>query len=167
MFCKRNGYFTRHCNNCSHINFDKCGMETKCDNVYSNYNMDNDSCACGFDEEFNVFPENPMYGQSYVPIQVMGRVSILDCKRIKEHTQALIRLLRITRIQGQVIPELALVVGDVQHDLKSFITGAENPLLNVIDFDTVVTFRNDGKGSFGVLSGVVIPVSHVKFSFIM
>lgn len=73
MFCKRNGYFTRHCNNCSHINFDKCGMETKCDNVYSNYNMDNDSCACGFDEEFNAFPENPMYGQSYVPIQVMGR----------------------------------------------------------------------------------------------
>ena len=26
-----------------------------------------------FDEEFNMFPSNPMYGQSYVPIQVMGR----------------------------------------------------------------------------------------------
>ena len=35
--------------------------------------MDNDSCDCGFDEEFNGFPTNPMYGQSYVPIQTMDR----------------------------------------------------------------------------------------------
>lgn len=73
MFYRRNGYFTRHCNNCSNMTFNECDMETKCDNVLTNYNMDIDSCACGFDEEFNVFPTNPMYGQSYVPIQVMDR----------------------------------------------------------------------------------------------
>ena len=73
MFCRRNRYFARHCNNCSNITFDECDMETKCDNVVSNYSMDNDSCDCGFDEEFNSFPTNPMYGQSYVPIQVMDR----------------------------------------------------------------------------------------------
>ena len=38
-----------------------------------NYNNNMDSCACGFDEEFNSFPTNPMYGQSYVPIQIMDR----------------------------------------------------------------------------------------------
>ena len=48
-------------------------MEDKCQNVisYENYN---DSCDCGFDEEMNVFPDNPMLAQSYVPIQYMDRV---------------------------------------------------------------------------------------------
>ena len=35
-------------------------------------NMQNE-CECGFDEEYNVFPENPMLGQSYVPIQYMDK----------------------------------------------------------------------------------------------
>lgn len=74
MFYRNNGYFTRHCNNCSNMTFDECDMETKCDNVSNYYEMNMDSCSCGFDEEFNVFPENPMYGQSYVPIQRMDRV---------------------------------------------------------------------------------------------
>ena len=73
MFCRRNGYITRHCNNCSNMTFNESDMETKCDNVVSNYNMNTDSCACGFDEEVSPFPSNPMYGQSYVPIQVMDR----------------------------------------------------------------------------------------------
>ena len=74
MFYRNNGYFTRHCNNCSNMTFDECDIETKCDNVSNYYEMNMDSCSCGFDEEFNVFPENPMYGQSYVPIQRMDRV---------------------------------------------------------------------------------------------
>ena len=37
------------------------------------YEEDNYSCGCGFDEEYNVFPENPMLGQSYVPIQQMDK----------------------------------------------------------------------------------------------
>ena len=73
MFYRKNGCITRHCNKCSNMIFNECDMETKCDNVLSNYNMDLDSCACGFDEEFNSFPTNSMYGQSYVPVQVMDR----------------------------------------------------------------------------------------------
>ena len=32
-----------------------------------------DCCECGFEEKDNVFPENPMLGQSYVPIQYMDK----------------------------------------------------------------------------------------------
>lgn len=73
MFYKRNGYFSRNCNNCSNIKFEEKDMETKCNNVSSSYNMDMDNCSCGFEEEFNVFPTNPIYGQSYVPIQILDR----------------------------------------------------------------------------------------------
>ena len=35
----------------------------------------NNNFSCGFDMDSNsVFPSNPMYGQSYVPIQQMGKV---------------------------------------------------------------------------------------------
>ncbi len=50
-------------------------LETICDNVlsYSSCGCNDmfDKCQCGFDEEENVFPYNPMLGQSYVPIQMM------------------------------------------------------------------------------------------------
>lgn len=36
-----------------------------------NNNNNNNSCSCGFDDEDNRFPSNPMYGQSYVPLQKM------------------------------------------------------------------------------------------------
>ena len=41
MFYRNNGYFTRHCNcnSCSNMTFDECDMETKCNNVQSDYNM--------------------------------------------------------------------------------------------------------------------------------
>ena len=32
-----------------------------------------DPCECGFDETSNLFPENPMFGQSYVPWQTMSK----------------------------------------------------------------------------------------------
>ena len=35
-----------------------------------------DECECGFDERNNVFPENPMYAQSYVPWQTMSKTFI-------------------------------------------------------------------------------------------
>ena len=47
-------------------------METNCQDVVS-YEQYEDGCACGFDEEYNVFPENPMLAQSYVPIQYMDK----------------------------------------------------------------------------------------------
>jgi hypothetical protein len=45
-------------------------LETKCNNV-SSYVYSDDECSCGFDEETNAFPSNPVFGQSYVPIQYM------------------------------------------------------------------------------------------------
>ncbi|MBQ3409374.1 MAG: spore coat associated protein CotJA [Clostridia bacterium] len=42
--------------------------------VSNNQNKVND-CSCGFDVESNSgFPDNPMFGQSYVPIQQMRKV---------------------------------------------------------------------------------------------
>ena len=41
--------------------------------IYSNNNNNNtdNECACGFNDP-SVFPENYMYGQSYVPIQYIN-----------------------------------------------------------------------------------------------
>ncbi|MCI8654608.1 MAG: spore coat associated protein CotJA [Clostridia bacterium] len=35
-----------------------------------NYNND---CDCGYEEEYDVFPSNPMLAQSYVPFQYMDQ----------------------------------------------------------------------------------------------
>lgn len=50
-------------------------------NIISNSGCQNipetpiDNCSCGFDNgENEQFPMNPMYGQSYVPIQKMNKV---------------------------------------------------------------------------------------------
>lgn len=54
-------------------------IEESCNNTanncYSSCNQKDymDCCECGFDEEYNVFPENPMLAQSYVPIQYMNK----------------------------------------------------------------------------------------------
>ena len=52
-------------------------LEKACDNAnYPCNNMNfNENCNCGFDddEEKDVFPENPMLAQSYVPIQYMDK----------------------------------------------------------------------------------------------
>ena len=66
-----------YCMNNSYQN-DSCQMqddmmEKQCDNVVSYEDMQ-DSCSCGFeDEERDVFPENPMLAQSYVPYQYMDK----------------------------------------------------------------------------------------------
>ena len=65
-YCMNNNYANQSCNNQNDI------IETKCDSV-SSYVEDTDSCDCGFDEDMNVFPDNPMLAQSYVPIQFMDR----------------------------------------------------------------------------------------------
>lgn len=74
MYYRNNGYYTRHCNNCPNMTVNECDIEQNCNNVVNNSYTDMDNCECGFDNEFNVFPENPMFGQSYVPIQRMNRV---------------------------------------------------------------------------------------------
>lgn len=45
-------------------------------NIISNCNQNNDyiNCdECGFESGYSTFPENPIYGQSYVPIQQMNQ----------------------------------------------------------------------------------------------
>ena len=65
-YCLNNSYKDNSCEEQSDI------MENQCDHVtsYEEYNM---GCECGFDEEDNMFPENPMLAQSYVPIQYMDK----------------------------------------------------------------------------------------------
>jgi len=61
-YCMNNEYKNNSCQLQNDI------IEDKCSNVVS-YEDNVDSCKCGFDEEYNVFPENPMLAQSYVPFQ--------------------------------------------------------------------------------------------------
>lgn len=71
-------------------NFSQDGIEEKCSDVISHNNYENDECACGFDEEYDVFPVNPMLAQSYVPIQYMDKTFIP----------------RIGLMHGTIFPEL-------------------------------------------------------------
>ena len=68
-YCMNNTYKTNN-SNCKEENEI---LETSCNSISSYIDNDIDSCACGFDEEVNVFPDNPMLGQSYVPIQQMDK----------------------------------------------------------------------------------------------
>lgn len=77
-FCMNNTYENDNCNS-QNI------LEDKCSNVCSFTDDDFDSCACGFDETYNVFPENPMLAQSYVPIQYMDK-SFKPCVGLKMGT---------------------------------------------------------------------------------
>lgn len=74
------------CNNMSKHNE---ALETICDDVSnsSEYCCNNDfnKCKCGFDEEENVFPLNPMLGQSYVPMQIMTN-TFTPCCGLKNGT---------------------------------------------------------------------------------
>ena len=64
-----------YCMNNSAYNTNNNLIEDKCDDVCpcEYEECDQDNCECGFDEEDNLFPENPMFGQSYVPWQTMNK----------------------------------------------------------------------------------------------
>ncbi len=66
-------------------NEDKKSYETLCNDVPSNINNYNNNCSCGFDEEEDVFPENPMFGQSYVPFQTMNE-TYMPCSGLEKGT---------------------------------------------------------------------------------
>lgn len=78
--CMNNDYSNNDCENQNDY------IETQCQNNCP-YNMNDytDSCECGFDEEYNVFPENPMLAQSYVPIQYMDK-TFKPCAGLKMGT---------------------------------------------------------------------------------
>lgn len=66
----RNCKMGKCCNMC--CNEKDSVLEDMCDNVMPLSENKND-CACGFDEEDSLFPRNPMFGQSYVPNQVLNQ----------------------------------------------------------------------------------------------
>lgn len=65
--------YTRYKRSCCNNNM-QCvlnTMETSCNYIQQNNDF-NTGCGCGFDDNNNVFPSDPMFGQSYVPIQYMN-----------------------------------------------------------------------------------------------
>ena len=59
--------------------------ETLYNNIPS-YDDDNgNSCSCGFDDVDDGFPTNPMYAQSYVPIQIMNN-TFMPCSGLDNGT---------------------------------------------------------------------------------
>lgn len=61
--------------NCNQNWMDDDAYESKCMNMlpYDDYT---DDCMCGFDDGNNLFPTNPMFGQSYVPWQRIGKTFV-------------------------------------------------------------------------------------------
>lgn len=72
-YCMNNNYQNNLCEEQNDIMEDKCSNVANA-NFSCNQNEYMDCCECGFEEEDNVFPENPMLGQSYVPIQYMDKI---------------------------------------------------------------------------------------------
>ena len=72
---------------CCQQNYDENIIENACNDcgVTADYYTGNDNaCDCGF-EETNVFPSNPMFAQSYVPIQTMNK-TFTPCVGLKMGT---------------------------------------------------------------------------------
>ena len=61
----------------------KCNSSNNYANIM-NCNCQED-CKCGFDTEESLFPENPMFGQSYVPIQKLNK-TFTPCVGLKMGT---------------------------------------------------------------------------------
>lgn len=60
--------------------------ETLCNNISNSpSNSYNENCSCGFDEDENVFPSNPMFAQSYVPFQSMEE-TYMPCSGLNKGT---------------------------------------------------------------------------------
>ena len=87
MYCRR----YKKC--CMQNNYDETMVQNTCKmcgttaDYYAQNNNNNvlgmnKSCECGFDHEESVFPENPVLGQSYVPIQKINK-TFVPCVRIK------------------------------------------------------------------------------------
>lgn len=82
-YCLNNNYMNLNSsNNCTKPDI----IEDACKNIECNQDY-NENCSCGFDDDnmSNVFPENPMLGQSYVPIQTMGE-TFKPCVGLKNGT---------------------------------------------------------------------------------
>lgn len=63
------------CNNMCNKDDSKDIIDDTCEYVQNVQDL-SDSCECGFDEEDNMFPQNPMLAQSYVPWQIMDKTFV-------------------------------------------------------------------------------------------
>ena len=77
--CMNNNYWNSNCNKDD-------VLEKSCNNVCNDMPSYNDNCGCGFDDNTDdVFPENPMLAQSYVPIQYLNE-TFKPCVGLKNGT---------------------------------------------------------------------------------
>lgn len=71
---------------CNNIKFDNKMLENISENISNNNSQkDEDLCDCGFNKSENMFPENPVLGQSYVPIQTINK-TFMPCVGLKKGT---------------------------------------------------------------------------------
>ena len=78
MQCNDNQVLEDICDDVSEYDEKKCCKKDNCC-------MNDYDCGCGFDEEANVFPYNPMLAQSYVPIQTLDK-TFTPCCGLKNGT---------------------------------------------------------------------------------
>ena len=84
--------YNRYNRNCMHCQYNSQALEKVCNNVgtVAEYtepmnngccqcNNNDTNCGCGFDEGTNLFPDNPMLAQSYVPIQYLDKTFTPCC----------------------------------------------------------------------------------------
>lgn len=62
----------KSCNNSNSNILDET-LEDTCDNIATLSDYDDDDCGCGFDQGMQVFPDNAVLAQSYVPYQFMDK----------------------------------------------------------------------------------------------
>ena len=80
--CCMNNNMMNMQNHCNNMNL----IENCCNNVGNNTQNYNENCGCGFDDNsMNVFPDNPMLAQSYVPTQFMNE-TFKPCVGLKHGT---------------------------------------------------------------------------------
>ena len=84
--------YRRYNRHCRHCHYENQVIENACCNAGTTaeyddmpcgcYKQDTDNsenCGCGFDQDMNLFPDNPMLAQSYVPIQYMDKTFTPRC----------------------------------------------------------------------------------------
>ena len=75
--------YSRRCNKCcckagnacnnNNLNISEDVLENTCDDYATLSNFDEDECGCGFNQGMQVFPDNAVLAQSYVPFQFMDK----------------------------------------------------------------------------------------------
>lgn len=80
--CMNNNYLNSNIQNqCANLGI----LENNCNNMCNCAPSYNENCSCGFDDNNDVFPENPMLGQSYVPVQSLNE-TFKPCVGLKNGT---------------------------------------------------------------------------------